>query len=170
MTLRVHRTRSKRELNSTTFTAGALLVVDDNDDDLHLTTGILRKAGGVQEILEFRGGEEIVEYLSAMSTPRPPGLILDVKMPKLNGLDVLGWLRGERRFDRVPVAMWSSSDDPRDVARALQLGAQFYFGKYPAVDSVRGMIEAMRLFQNGERRDAAFAVKGNLLAAVPAAR
>lgn len=148
---------------------GPLLLVDDNDDDLNLSTTILQKAGGVPHILTFPGGEELVEYLSRPGGPPAAlGVILDVKMPGQTGLDTLAWLRGQSGLDRLPVAMWSSSDDPRDVSRASELGAQCYFGKYPPVPSVQSMLTHMASFPNSATDARVFPIRGNLLLGRPA--
>lgn len=67
--------------------------------------------------------------------------LLDVKMPGLTGLELLEWIREHPLFDSIPVVMWSSSDDPRDLERAAKLGAQCYIGKYPPFPVVREMLE-----------------------------
>ena len=143
---------------------GPLLVVDDNDDDLNLTTTILQKVGGVAHLLTFPGGEEVIAYLArGPHEPLPLGVVLDVKMPRQNGLDTLAWIRVRRQFDRLPIAMWSSSDDPRDVTRAAELGAQCYFGKYPPVPVVQGMLADMAAFHGNPAAPRVFPVRGNLL-------
>lgn len=143
-----------------------VFIVDDNEDDLALTTTILRK-GGAKLLVSASSGEEAVDKLSEVSgSPRdqlPLVFVLDVKMPGMTGLELLEWIRAHHVFDHVPVVMWSSSDDPRDVERAAKLGAQCYLGKYPPYPVVEEMLRLAAEFRHSESRPRFFAQKANLL-------
>ena len=141
------------------------IVVDDNEDDLALTAILLRKAAGLSRLVPFTEGEDAVEFLSGVtpdSPDFPAAIILDVKMPGMNGLDLLEWIREHPIFDSIAVAMWSSSDDTRDIERAALLGAQCYVGKYPPVPVVEAMFAAAQRWQGIGKGEQFFDVRGNL--------
>jgi CheY-like chemotaxis protein len=140
-------------------------VVDDDSDDLDLTTTLLRKVGGVDRLILFTSGDEVVQFLAdipANSPDFPAAIVLDVKMPGMTGLDLLSWIRADSRFNSIPVVIWSSSDDPSDVDRAAELGAQCYVGKYPPVPVVAELFEAVRGFTAARSPAEFFDVPGNL--------
>lgn len=145
-----------------------LLLVDDSDDDVELTTVLLRKAAGAEHVVAVRSAEAAIDYLTDLSKSGgearlPAGVILDVKMPGMNGLELLEWIRGNRNFDRIPVVMFSSSDDPRDIQRAAKLGAQCYVGKYPTVQSAREIVEQIKVYAGTSGPIGYFPLKANLL-------
>ena len=145
---------------------GAVIVVDDNEDDIGLTTLLLRKAG-VFHVPSLRGGEGVLAYLEGtkplLPDRRPLALILDVTMPGLTGLDVLGQVRARTDFDSIPIVMWSSSDDPRDLRRAAGLKAQCYVAKYPTVSALKEILSAATTYDGADSSTRYFHVKPNLL-------
>jgi CheY-like chemotaxis protein len=143
-----------------------VVVVDDSSDDLALTTILLRKVGDGMRLLTFTEVEATIEFLSnvgAESRDFPRAMVLDVKMPGMTGLDLLEWVREHTLFNSVPVVMWSSSDDPRDLERAARMGAQCYLGKYPPVGSVVEMLAAIDAYDGRVTGPDRFPVTGNLL-------
>ncbi len=109
-----------------------VLLVEDSQDDEELCQVALRRAGLAVDLRVARDGEEALAYLlgpSAASQPLPRLVLLDVKMPKVDGLEVLRRLRAEERTRRVPVVMLSSSDVPEDIRSAYRLGANSYVKK-----------------------------------------
>jgi CheY-like chemotaxis protein len=142
-----------------------VLVIDDDPDDLALTVMLLRKVAHPSGLVTLTDGEAAVDFLTGVapgSESFPLAIVLDVKMPGMSGLDLLEWVREHRVFDRVPVAMWSSSDDMRDVERAARLGAQCYLGKYPPVPAVEELFVAIRAWRGIGKGDRFFRVHGNL--------
>ena len=94
----------------------------------------LRKAGVINPLLVFRDGAELVDYLGklpAEDSSKPCVLLLDLKMPMLDGFDVLAWLRACPGFQSLPVAVISSSSREEDRNRAIKDGASEYFEKFP---------------------------------------
>jgi CheY-like chemotaxis protein len=113
-----------------------ILVADDDEQDIFLLRRALLKAGFTQNILEVRDGEEAINYLlggngfdDRARYPIPGLLVLDVKMPKANGFDVLEWLKTRPELKNMPVIMLSSSSQERDMEKARELGACDYFVK-----------------------------------------
>jgi len=113
--------------------SGPILLVEDNPDDEELTVMALKAAGLHNEILVARDGAEALEYLLG-SERRPPLespalVILDLKLPKMNGFQVLQRARAVERLRRLPVVVLTSSDTDEDVVRSYDLGANSYVRK-----------------------------------------
>ncbi len=144
-----------------------ILIVDDSDDDLRLTKVLLEKTGDVGNVIALRDGDSMIEYLSGAADLGEAGLplliLLDFKMPGFRGLELLEWIREHHAFDRVAVAILSSSEEPHDVRRAGELGAQCYFGKYPPVSNAKALVAAATEFRAGANSAHVFGVPGNLL-------
>ena len=116
-----------------------ILVAEDDSNDLFLLRRLLDKAGVKNPVVSFSNGEEAIAFLQPTvnaevgGAASPPCVIfLDIKMPRLDGFDVLRWIRKQRALKNVPVIMLSGSDEPRDLRRATELGASHYLIKHPA--------------------------------------
>ena len=116
--------------------AAPILLVEDNPDEVLLLRRALKMAGSKAPICVAHDGVEAVEYLSpdgAFSDrtrhPLPWLVVLDLKLPRLSGLGVLEWLRGQDRLRRLPVVVLTSSAEERDVASAYDLGVNSYLVK-----------------------------------------
>jgi CheY-like chemotaxis protein len=113
-----------------------ILVVDDNEDDVFFLCRAFEKAGLNHPIIHVSDGEEAVDYLSGENGfadrsqyPLPKLMLLDVKMPRRDGFDVLQWLLTRKDLEKLPVVMLSSSLRPEDVEKAKALGAIEYLCK-----------------------------------------
>lgn len=113
-----------------------ILLVEDNPDDEELTVRALRKAKIANEIVITRDGQEAVDFLLAQGkyadrdTSRQPAVVLlDLKLPKLNGLDVLKVIRADSRTDIVPVVVLTSSSEEEDMLSSYEYGANSYVRK-----------------------------------------
>jgi two-component system response regulator len=98
-----------------------ILVADDSADDLFFLSYAFQKAGLKHSLIAVRDGEAAIHYL--LTEPRPDLFLLDLKMPKLNGFDVLKWIRSNPDLSDLPVVVYSSSNLPEDQKRAKELGA-----------------------------------------------
>ena len=128
-----------------------VLVAEDSDDDAFLLTRAFRKAGIGNPVHVCRDGQETIDYLSGAEKfqdrtayPLPTMLLLDLKMPKVSGFEVLEWLEHHEALRELRAAVLSSSDHPSDMKRACELGAWFYFVK-PATPE--GLVEMARQVQ-----------------------
>lgn len=124
-----------------------LLVVEDSADDLFLFTRILKRSGVLNPLHIASDGEEGIRLLqrTVVGDPQlPPPLLafVDVKMPRMDGFELLAWVRAQPVLATMPVVMLSSSTEARDIARAARLGAQFYFAKYPGEKVLGQLVEA----------------------------
>ena len=113
-----------------------ILLVEDNANDEALTLRALKRSNIGNEVVVVRDGAEAVEYLlgrgsEAGQVPRelPQLILLDLKLPKLDGLEVLRRIRGEERTRSLPVVIFTSSKEERDIAEGYRLGANSYIRK-----------------------------------------
>lgn len=109
-----------------------ILLVEDNDADVELILNAFGSDGVVRKVHVMKDGEEALRYLlndENPSHPLPSLLLLDLKLPKVSGLDVLRQLRVHGRTRTLPVVIFTSSKEERDVAEAYSLGANSYVQK-----------------------------------------
>lgn len=114
----------------------AVLLVDDDESISFLLKHALKRSGLAIELRSVGDGEQAVDYLTRRAEynddaryPIPSVILLDLKMPRMNGFEVLEWKRLQPQLEKVPVVIWSSSDLAADQERAMQLGAVSYFVK-----------------------------------------
>ena len=114
----------------------AILLVEDNADDEELTVRALKRNNVTNELVVARDGVEALDYLvgtgkyAGRNTAILPGLVLlDLKLPKIDGLEVLRRIRADERTRRMPVTMLTSSKQEQDVIRSYDLGANSYIRK-----------------------------------------
>ena len=122
-----------------------ILVAEDDSDDLYLLRRLLNKAGVKNPVISCCNGDEVISFLRAVATNsekavRPCLVFLDIKMPKLDGFEVLRWIRKQTTLRTLPVVMLSGSDEPQDIARATQLGATRYLIKHPSPDVIAELL------------------------------
>jgi CheY-like chemotaxis protein len=121
-----------------------ILVAEDLPDDVVLLKHAFTKAGVHAPLYFVTDGQEAVEYLKGdhrysdrATYPLPALLLLDLNMPRLSGFDVLKWVRNQSGLCRLPVVVFTSSEQPRDVNRAYELGANSYLVKPPALATLQ---------------------------------
>ena len=113
-----------------------LLLVEDNPDDLELTMRALKKSGFGDAIVVARDGVEAIDYLFGTGAyagrdtrSQPAVILLDIKLPRLGGHEVLERLRKNRQTQLIPVVVLTSSDEREDIAGAYARGANSYIRK-----------------------------------------
>ena len=113
-----------------------ILLVEDNRDDVELTILALKEAKITNPVVVARNGVEAVDYLFGTGThagrdpsDQPVVVLLDIKLPLLNGIDVLRRMRADERTKRTPVVMLTSSDESADIVATYDLGANSYVRK-----------------------------------------
>ena len=113
-----------------------ILLVEDNPSDIGLTRRALTKSRVVNELVVVQDGQEALDYLFRVSTTedqnslRLPALVLlDIKLPKVDGMEVLRRIRANKRTRRLPVVMLTSSLEEEDIATSYDLGANSYIRK-----------------------------------------
>lgn len=113
-----------------------IVLVEDNPQDVEMTRRALAKIGLINPLRVLRDGAEALDYLLGRGLPaaRPPKkppmvVLLDLELPKLNGLELLREIKGDARTTRIPVAVLTVSERSRDVAESRRLGAEAYIVK-----------------------------------------
>jgi two-component system, response regulator len=141
--------------------ARPVLLVEDNDDDAELTIRGLRRANIDNPVDIARDGQEALEYLFGTGEQAPqrvPSIVLlDLKLPRIDGLDVLKRIRAEERTRLVPVVILTSSSEDRDLINAYDLGANGYVCKPIEFDEFTGAIEQVGVYWLTINRSAPFA-------------
>ena len=114
----------------------AILLVEDNPDDEALTLRALKKNHVLNDVVVVRNGLEALDYLFATGAyaerdmrVMPEIILLDLKLPKMDGLEVLRRIRADDRTRLLPVVILTSSDEERDIIEGYKLGANSYVRK-----------------------------------------
>lgn len=106
-----------------------IALVEDNPDDEALTLRALKRNGIANEIVVLRDGVEALGFLLDAAKPLPQLVLLDLKLPRIDGLEVLKRLRSEPRTQLLPIVILTSSSEERDVIEGYRLGANSYVRK-----------------------------------------
>lgn len=130
-----------------------ILLVEDNPRDLELTLHALRKQNLDNCIEVARDGEEALDFLfcrgihSKRSFESPPKLIiLDLKLPKVDGLEVLRAIKNDTRTRAIPVAILTSSNEDRDLVDGYTMGVNSYLRKPVDFDQFREIVKQLGLY------------------------
>lgn len=134
-------------------TASVILLVEDNPDDVELTLRAFKKNDFRHDVVVARDGAEAVDYLFATGqySERNPDdvpalILLDLKLPKLNGLDVLRRIRDDETTKRIPVVILTTSDDDTDVINGYDLGVNSYIRKPVGFDIFMETVRQLGLY------------------------
>lgn len=112
-----------------------ILLVEDNPKDLELTLEAFAEAQLANDIVVARDGAEALEYLLPEGAPTPTGLkrpaviILDIKLPKIDGIEVLRRIKSDESTRQIPVVMLTSSKEEEDLVRSYHLGVNAFVVK-----------------------------------------
>lgn len=111
-----------------------LLIADDDDGHALLVEKNLRRAALGNPIERFRDGQSLLDFLfqrgeRRRASEKPYLLLLDIRMPKVDGVDVLRALKEDEVLRKIPVIMLTTTDDPREVERCHELGCSHYIVK-----------------------------------------
>ncbi|HLX70862.1 MAG TPA: response regulator [Verrucomicrobiae bacterium] len=129
-----------------------ILLVDDDDSLSLLLHLAIRRSGRLIQLSYVGDGQEAVAYLTPnagtgdINHPLPSLILLDLKMPRMNGFEVLEWKRTQPRLEKIPVIIWSSSSLAQDKERALQLGATSYFVKPMETEGFVELLKALETY------------------------
>lgn len=121
-----------------------ILIVEDSEDDRALLARAFRKANVTVPLRFAEDGDEavaVLQTLSSTSAARPVVILLDLKLPRRSGFEVLEWIKAQPTLRRVPVVILTSSRENTDLARAYDLGANSYLVKPARPDTLLEMVE-----------------------------
>jgi CheY-like chemotaxis protein len=116
-------------------TLGRILIVEDDPNDVELTLTALADYNLANEVVVTRDGQQALDYLycrgefNARSGDNPAVILLDLKLPKIDGLEVLQQIRSDERLKMLPVVVLTSSHEEKDMMRSYQLGVNAYVVK-----------------------------------------
>jgi DNA-binding response OmpR family regulator len=119
----------------------SILLVEDNPDDEQLAVRALKKNNIVNDIIVVRDGQEALDYLLDENNPLPSLVLLDLKLPKVSGLEVLQKVRSVERTQILPIVILTTSKEEQDLFDGYRLGCNSYIRK--PVDFAQ-FTEAMR--------------------------
>ena len=118
------------------FSEVEILLVEDNPSDAELTSRALKKKNMIERLYHVKDGAEAINFIFAegnfageREVNIPKLILLDLKMPKVNGLEVLRKVRGDVRTKIIPVVILTSSKEARDISEAYRLGANSFVEK-----------------------------------------
>jgi two-component system response regulator len=130
-----------------------ILIVEDNPDDEMLILRALKAGNIVNEVVVARDGAEALDYLFGTGAfadrdtrVMPQVTLLDLKLPKIDGLDVLRRLRADERTKTLPVVILTSSDEERDIIESYGLGANSYIRKPVAFSQFGEAVRQLGLY------------------------
>ena len=132
-----------------------IVVVEDDDGHATLIKRNLRRAGLSNPIVRLRDGQEALDYFFGAGADARTGpqaqdgdavLLLDINMPRVDGIDVLRRLKGDPRTAKVPTIILTTTDDPREIERCYQLGCNVYVTKPVEYDAFMEAIRRLGFF------------------------
>ena len=130
-----------------------ILLVEDNPDDELLTRRALKKSNICNEVVVARDGVEALDYLFAIGTHEGRGsaavpqiILLDLDLPKVDGLEVLTRIRSDERTKRLPTVILTSSEDQEDIVEGYGLGANGYVRKPLDPAQFRAAVQKLGLY------------------------
>lgn len=129
-----------------------ILLVEDNNNDAELCIRALKKHNLANKLLWVKDGEEALEVLfhtgryAALANGAPKVVLLDLRLPKVDGLQVLEKVRADPRTRIIPIVVLTSSKEDKDVARAYQLGANSFIAKPVAFEDFVNTVAQLGLY------------------------
>jgi CheY-like chemotaxis protein len=140
----------EKHMNPSQFT---ILLVEDDPDDVMNIERAFRKAKLANPLRIVNDGDAAVAYLSGQppyddreQNPTPTLVLLDLKLPRRSGLEVLEWIRGNQRLKRLPVVVLTSSRERADVNSAYDLHVNSYLVKPVAFDALLELVKSLNLY------------------------
>jgi len=143
--------RQEEYIHTVALRDSAILLVEDDEDDILLLRRAFRNAHIANPLLEVRDGQAAIQYLSGEGDygdraryPIPFLILLDLRLPKLSGFEVIAWLREQPQLANVIVVVLTASDHVPDVTKARELGANSYLVKPGNFEELVEMVKRIR--------------------------
>jgi CheY-like chemotaxis protein len=132
--------------------APTILIVDDDEGHALLVRNSLQEAGLDNDIVHFRDGQAVLNFLFEkgpgpfMDKNRSYLMLLDIRMPKIDGVEVLRQIKADPKLHKLPIIMLTTTDDPREVDRCHDLGCNVYLQKPVQYEKFAEAIRRLGLF------------------------
>ena len=129
-----------------------ILLAEDDEGHASLVRRNLKRSGVVNEIVHVCDGQETLDYVHAVGKYRdrpraaPMLLLLDINMPRVDGIEVLRQIKQDEKHNRIPVIILTTTDDPREINRAYELGCSVYVTKPVAYEAFVEAVSRLGLF------------------------
>ncbi len=127
-----------------------ILMADDDSDDFYLTRDALQECGIVSDFRQLMDGEELIDYLmnrgpysDIEKNPKPGLILLDLNMPRKDGREALGEIKGNPEMREIPVIVLTTSGDDEDIRRCYELGANSYITKPQTFSALVRVVESL---------------------------
>ena len=128
-----------------------ILLVEDDDNDVLFMQLAFKRASMPNRLIALHDGAEAIDYLDGVRPyadrarfPTPCLILTDLKMPRMDGFDLLAWIQDRPEHQHIPVIVLSSSNQPEDRRRALELGARDYWVKPSEIQTLMRIVQQMR--------------------------
>jgi CheY-like chemotaxis protein len=132
---------------------GTVLIVEDNENDFILLQRAFRKATIPATLKWVKDGSDAKAYLSGESpyddrleNPFPVFILADLKMPRMDGFELLNWVRSKPLLKRIPVVVLTSSNQTLDINQAYEMGANSYLGKPSNFQDLIQLSNSLRMY------------------------
>ncbi len=135
-----------RDINTLASEPKTILLVEDNADDEQLTLRAMRHSEIPNIIRVARDGAEALEYLYGPNARLPDLILMDLKLPKVSGLEVLEKIRKDPRTNTIPIVILTSSDEERDIVESYNLRANSYIRKPVDFDEFIDAVRQLGLY------------------------
>jgi len=127
-----------------------IVLVEDDDGHASLVRRNLERSGINNEVVRLRDGQEALDFLLGRSAEsdlhRPILLLLDINMPRVDGIEVLRRVKSDDRTSTIPIIMLTTTDDPREIERCYQYGCAVYVTKPVEYDAFVQAVQRLGLF------------------------
>jgi CheY-like chemotaxis protein len=130
-----------------------ILLVEDDENDVMLLQRAFRRAAIINPLQVVRNGDDAVAYLEGsgvfadrMQYPLPVLMLLDLKLPRRTGLEVLQWVKERAGVKKIPIIVLTSSKNDDDVNRAYELGANSYVVKPVSFETLLELVKSLELY------------------------
>jgi CheY-like chemotaxis protein len=130
-----------------------ILLVEDDENDIMLLQRAFRRAAIINPLQVVRHGDDAVAYLEGTGAfadralhPLPVLMLLDLKLPRRTGLEVLRWVKERTGLKRIPIVVLTSSKNDDDVNRAYELGANSYVVKPVSFETLLELVKSLELY------------------------
>lgn len=142
-------TRSTSAAHAARRNTGIILLVEDNSDDVELTLRAFKRRGFTNRVVTLRDGVQALDYLKRrgpyadVQDPQPSLILLDLKLPRVDGLEVLEQIKTDPQLKMLPVVMLTSSVHERDLTAAYTLGVNSYVCKPTDFDDLLNVVSRL---------------------------